>query len=122
MQPPKAGSRSIADELRREIEAGAYAVGDRLPSYRVLMARFGVAVNTAQAAVQQLEQDGYVTTQDRRGAFVIDRPAKRSPDRKLRDLRRELTDLKGEIRQARDAVAEIEQRVAGIVERLSGRD
>jgi DNA-binding GntR family transcriptional regulator len=122
VEPPKAGSRSIADELRADIETGAYAVGDRLPSYRALMARFGVAVNTAQAAVQLLEQDGYVTTQDRRGAFVIERPAKRSPDRKLRDLRRELTDLRGQVRQARDAVAQIEQRLAAMVERLGGRE
>lgn len=114
------GSQAIADELRREIDDGQYPVGERLPSYRALVARFGVAVNTAQVAVQLLEKDGYVITESRRGAFVVERSARKPAEIRLRDLRRELGDLRTEIRQARDAVAGLERRVSGIVDRIDG--
>jgi DNA-binding GntR family transcriptional regulator len=116
----KATSRGIADELRAEIDTGAYAAGERLPSYRALMARFGVALNTAQAAVQLLEKDGYVLTRDRRGAYVVEREERKPAEVELHELRRELGDLRQDIRSTRDAVTALEHRVTAIVDRLGG--
>lgn len=111
-------SRRIADELRAEIESGGYAVGDRLPSYRDLMARYGVAVNTAQAAVRLLEQEGYAVTKDRSGSHVIERGTKAPAEVQLRELRRELGDLRDQIRDTGGVMSELEQRVTAIVDRL----
>lgn len=114
-------SRGIADDLRAEIDAGVYSPGERVPSYRALMARYGVALNTAQAAVLLLEKDGYVLTRDRRGAYVVERDARKPAEVELHELRRELGDLRQDIRSTRDAVTALEHRVTAIVDRLGGR-
>jgi GntR family transcriptional regulator len=71
----------VADELRAEIQAGAYAPGDQLPSERELRERFGVSGNTVRAAIVQLRAEGLVTSHQGRGVFV----AERLPLRRLGD-------------------------------------
>lgn len=66
MQP----SRRIADDLRRAIASGELAEGAKLPSERVLATQYQTARNTVRAAVQQLNEEGLVTVQHGRGAFV----------------------------------------------------
>jgi GntR family transcriptional regulator len=61
----------IADTLRREVtDAGP---GTPLPSGTQLMARFGVARNTIQNAVDQLRAEGLVFSVSGRGWFVSER-------------------------------------------------
>jgi GntR family transcriptional regulator len=52
----------VADELRGEIVGGRLAPGARLPSGSDLMARFGVARQTIQTAVDQLRAEGLVVS------------------------------------------------------------
>jgi GntR family transcriptional regulator len=62
----------IADELRREITTSGVA-GSRLPSGTELMARFGVARNTIQNAIDQLRAEGLVVSVSGRGWYVSER-------------------------------------------------
>lgn len=62
------GAYVIAD-----IERGEIPVGRRIPSESALVQRFGVARDTARAAVAYLRDKGYVHTVPQRGSFVVDR-------------------------------------------------
>lgn len=65
-------SRRIADEFAAKIEAGELAPGDKLPSERTLLATYGVARNTVQAAMRLLAEAGMVVAHHGRGVFVRD--------------------------------------------------
>ncbi|CAA9383721.1 MAG: hypothetical protein AVDCRST_MAG66-494 [uncultured Pseudonocardia sp.] len=65
-------SRRIADEFAARIEAGEFAPGDKLPSERALVASYGVARNTVQAAMRLLAEAGMVVAEHGRGVFVRD--------------------------------------------------
>ncbi|MFH8257755.1 GntR family transcriptional regulator [Streptomyces roseolus] len=58
----------IADQLRSDIEQGAYADGERLPGEDELAANFGVASRTINRAVDLLKNDGHAI--GRRGSGV----------------------------------------------------
>jgi GntR family transcriptional regulator len=66
-QPP---SRRIAEELRKRIERGELAAGDKLPSERALAEEYGAARNTAREAVRILAEQGLVTAKHGKGVFV----------------------------------------------------
>ncbi|WP_067282343.1 GntR family transcriptional regulator [Streptomyces jeddahensis] len=66
----------VADELRRRIEAGTYAAGDRFPAVVELAAEFDVAASTVQKAVAALRAEGKLRTVLGQGSFVADLPAK----------------------------------------------
>src|SRR5699024_2880010 len=62
---------AIYDALRARIEAGEFAVGDRLPSISSLQDEYDVpSLGTVRAAQQLLVEDGMIRTEQRRGAFV----------------------------------------------------
>jgi DNA-binding GntR family transcriptional regulator len=60
----------VRDALLREIDAGKYAPGDRLPSEAELCAAYGVARETARRAISALRDQGRVETEWGRGTFV----------------------------------------------------
>lgn len=62
----------IADQLREEILTSGVP-GARLPSGTELMARFGVARNTVQNAIDQLRAEGLVVSVSGRGWYVSER-------------------------------------------------
>lgn len=66
--------KQIADELRRRIEAGQIAPGDKLPSESELIAEFAVAQGTVRQAIALLRGDGLVVAEHGRGVFVRQRP------------------------------------------------
>ncbi|MFI6112898.1 GntR family transcriptional regulator [Kitasatospora sp. NPDC051164] len=59
-----------AEVLRSAITSGEYAPGSRLPSARVLQARFGVASSTVQNALRVLKRENLVYSVIGRGSFV----------------------------------------------------
>jgi DNA-binding GntR family transcriptional regulator len=113
-------TRRLARRLREQIDSGAYPVGAALPSYRSLMTEHGIALNTAQAVIRLLEQEGRVTIRHGRGAYVIDRPSPVPPEVQLRELRSELHDLRDQIRDAGGAFTTLEQHVTTLIDRLDG--
>lgn len=56
--------------LRRQILAGDYPPGAQLPNQVELASRLGVSVVTAQLALKQLEQEGFLEARHRQGRFV----------------------------------------------------
>ncbi len=62
------------EQLRAQIAAravtGDLPAGTRLPTVRGLATQLGLAVNTVARAYKELEADGVVVTEGRRGTFV----------------------------------------------------
>lgn len=70
------------EQLRTQVAIraarGDLPAGTRLPTVRALAAELGLAANTVARAYRELEADGVVETQGRRGTFVASRSA--TPD------------------------------------------
>lgn len=60
----------IHDKIRKEIEDGLWAVGDRLPSERELSIQFGVSRMTLRQAIQALADDGILERKIGSGTYV----------------------------------------------------
>jgi len=74
------GAHAIKAKLKRAIETGIYAHGDRLLPERELAASFKTARNTIRSALQQLEDEGLVIRRVGSGTFVdYDRTKTSSP-------------------------------------------
>lgn len=63
----------IADRLRREIESGELAPGDRLASEPRLAESYSVSRNTIREALRYLRTRGYVQSRQGKGTVVRDR-------------------------------------------------
>ena len=66
----------LADRLRRDIDAGTYAPGDRMPSEPTLCRTTGYSRSTVRKALQLLVDQGYVTKSQGKGTFVSELPTK----------------------------------------------
>lgn len=64
----------IAAQVRAQIMAGRLRVGDELPSVRQLARDLRVAPNTVVRAYGELERDGWVKAEARRGVVVAGGP------------------------------------------------
>lgn len=76
---PRAPYLQIADDLRRQIKAGRYQPGERLPSLPTMSATYGSAAETIRRALGKLRDEGLVATQSTRGTFVLRRPPDPDP-------------------------------------------
>lgn len=76
--PPRTIWRDIADDLRRRVESGEWAVGERLPTVRELMAEYSTpSENVLTKAIAALSNEGVLLTDPhapRRGIRVRARP------------------------------------------------
>lgn len=70
----------IRVQLAARTAAGELAAGTRLPTVRALAADLGLAVNTVARAYRELEADGVLVTEGRRGTFVSFSPASTSAE------------------------------------------
>lgn len=68
--PP--GYARIAAQLTDAIDAGTYPPGAKLPTVRDLMEQHGVALLTAQRALQQLVDNGVAEARERQGFYVVE--------------------------------------------------
>lgn len=67
----KAAYLQLYEQLRRDIEAGAYPFGAKLPSKRILSEEIGMSVITVEHTYALLFEEGYVEPRERSGYFVI---------------------------------------------------
>lgn len=67
MVPPFEQLRS---QIARLASTGELSPGAKLPTVRQLAADLGLAANTVARAYRELEADGVLTTEGRRGTFV----------------------------------------------------
>ena len=75
---PKRLYQSVADTLAREIQAGKFVTGQRLPAERDLAQRFEVSRATIREAVIALELVGLVDVRKGSGVYVQDKDAANS--------------------------------------------
>ena len=72
------------EQLRTQIAtraaSGDLPAGTRLPTVRALAAELHLAVNTVARAYRELEADGVITTEGRRGTFVASSPTASAPE------------------------------------------
>ena len=67
LEPPFEQLRS---QIARRARSGELPAGTKLPTVRALAAELALAVNTVARAYRELEADGVVVTEGRRGTFV----------------------------------------------------
>jgi GntR family transcriptional regulator len=60
----------IAEQLRHDIDTGAFFTDNRLPTENELTQRFGVSRVTVRQAIAQLLTEGYVVTKQGKGTYV----------------------------------------------------
>lgn len=60
----------LRTQVAVQVADGRLPAGTKLPTVRRLAADLGLAVNTVARAYRELEADGVVATQGRRGTFV----------------------------------------------------
>jgi DNA-binding transcriptional regulator YhcF (GntR family) len=77
-------SEQLVGALRRRIDAGSLAPGERLPPVRALADELDLSPNTVAKAYRALEREGVLVTRGRRGTFVAESPPARIPDRERR--------------------------------------
>lgn len=111
----------IADDLRRDIAAGHYPVGEQLPPARELAERYGVAGMTVTNAIGLLREEGLVTTrQGARGATVIATPDQQTAEaagppgaersEEFRILSGQLSDIRATIHRLGARLDELDER------------
>ncbi len=62
--------QQIVNQLRAFIERGELGAGDTLPTVRQLAGDLGVAPNTVARAYAELQEEGWLTSEGRRGTHV----------------------------------------------------
>ncbi|MFC5822128.1 GntR family transcriptional regulator [Nonomuraea harbinensis] len=64
----------IAEDIRRDIASGRYAVGEQIPVARELSEQYGVAMMTIGNALAVLRDEGLIETRQGSGSFVTRTP------------------------------------------------
>lgn len=107
----------IADELRSDIAAGRYPVGEQLPPARQIAERYGVSGMTVNNAIAVLREEGLVTTrQGSRGATVTATPdeqaAAAGPQRseEFQIISAQLQDIRANMRRLSTRLDELDER------------
>lgn len=67
---PEPPFEQLRSQIARRAGAGELSPGTRLPTVRALAAELDLAANTVARAYRELEADGVVVTEGRRGTFV----------------------------------------------------
>jgi|GEM_PF-5466898 len=96
---PKSKADQVADALRDDIRH--MKPGDRLPSQRELMDRFGFASQTIQNGLAALRAEGLITSAGNLGNFVSHEGAP-------------ATDVRDEIKEIRSQMQALAERVAAL--------
>ncbi len=77
----------IADKLREEIKAGAYAKSGKLPTEYELVSRFKVSRQTVRQAISSLKADGVVYQIQGSGTFISKNvPERRGPESAFKNI------------------------------------
>ncbi|MFD4999848.1 winged helix-turn-helix domain-containing protein [Streptomyces buecherae] len=98
---PKPKAVQVADALRKDIEK--MKPGDKLPSQRELIDRFGFASQTVQNGLALLRAEGAIVSAGNLGNFVSDGAP-------TSDVHDDIKDLRSRIDELADRVAALEKR------------
>lgn len=67
---PEPPFEQLRSQIARRAAEGTLPAGTKLPTVRALAEQLGLAPNTVARAYKELESDGVVVTEGRRGTFV----------------------------------------------------
>ena len=90
-QSPLPLYQQIAQQVAVQIASGGYPAGRQLPTVRELAAELGIHFNTVSRAYQQLEEQGWTSSQPGRGTFVLPQASRRTERAQRLDLLDTLT-------------------------------
>ena len=110
----------IADELREELAAGRYPVGESFPSIGDLAERFSAAKMTVDRAVEVLRGEGYLESKQGSRTVVLalpDAPADQEADGQGRS--EEFRIISAQLQEMRSAIKKLSDRLDGMDERTS---
>jgi len=65
--------QQIHDQIVKLVELNVLSVDEKLPSCRKLALDLGINPNTVQKAYSLLEENGYIYTISKKGAFITDK-------------------------------------------------
>ena len=109
----EAASQQIADQIRTAVSTGQLGAGEMLPSQSRLAAHYGVARETAKAALTQLRNEGLVRSWQGKGTFV--RSARAAGKQ---DLRAELAEIHERVHRLKREFATVDRALADLLGRL----
>lgn len=89
---PRPLYEQVRDGLRRLIETGGIADGEKLPSVRQLAGSLAINPNTIQRAYNELEAQGYAVSVPGKGSFAVYNT--RHLEQKLEQLRTLVRELR----------------------------
>jgi DNA-binding transcriptional regulator YhcF (GntR family) len=72
---PEPPFEQLRSQIASRAASGDLPAGTKLPTVRGLAAELGLAANTVARVYRELEADGVVVTEGRRGTFVASGPA-----------------------------------------------
>ncbi|OCN05299.1 hypothetical protein A4S06_09335 [Erysipelotrichaceae bacterium MTC7] len=96
MNKPSTLYEQLADNIKSKILDGELALGDRLPSERMMSVQYGINRMTVRKAIKLLEQERILSAEVGRGTFVSGIPV---VSRKIELGENELISLTRQIRQ-----------------------
>ena len=110
----------IHNQIKKDIEAGVWAVGDRIPSERELALEFNVSRMTLRQAVQTLVEEGILERQVGAGTFV----ARKKVQEKMTGVTRftELMEAQGKNPSSRTVSYSVTTPSLSALERLKPKD
>ncbi len=111
-------SHRVADLIEAAIDAGEHPPGSQLPPYRQIANEYGIAINTAQAAVRLLNTKGRVRIKPNSGTYVCESHTP-TPSDELREIRADVTKLRRQLNNITTGLAEVENRVDEATSRLT---
>jgi DNA-binding GntR family transcriptional regulator len=108
----------IADELRRDIAAGRFLVGEPFPSIGDLTDRFGSAKATVERALDVLRGEGLLASRQGSRTVVVAKPdtpvdaeaGREERSEEFRILFGQLQDIRGHITALRSKIEELDER------------
>ena len=81
----------IASQIKALIISGQLHEGDMLPSMRLLAKELRVSVITTKRAYEELEREGFITSQTGKGSFLAGKNAELVREAQLQKLEEQLT-------------------------------
>ncbi len=80
----------IASQIKALIISGQLQEGDMLPSMRMLAKELRVSVITTKRAYEELEREGFITSQTGKGSFVASKNTELVREAQLQKLEQQL--------------------------------
>jgi DNA-binding GntR family transcriptional regulator len=120
--PPPADRRKvfvrIADELRQDIAAGRYPIGEPFPSIGELVDRFGSAKATVGRAVDVLRGEGLLATRQGSRTVVVAIPDQQAEEIEPEAYSEEFRILFGYLREIHDQMRTVLTKLENIERRM----